>query len=477
MENKLTLPDLLLWLSGLAISGVYLLSPAPRTYWVLPWFAFWLLLTLWFLSFISDYSIPGIKTITATGIISGTGIGWVGKLPPITWLIPISIWIKVFYDYRRIISKAYRKRQEFRSRQKNSKNKIDKLETEYNTLKKKIASIEEEVKQNKLYYTQFSEIFKLLELPAILNGTREALKKVFRKFPRNNLKPLFYTKSAEKIYSAETGEKIQDSPSERLLSLIHTARESRDEIIKKQKLFGLKINLEEETTNLLILEIEGPTSDKIKNFISLVRQVTTMVFRKNQHYQRMQEYARYDGLTGHMSRWFFFRQMMEILKLGQKKKNACSLIMLDIDHFKGLNDTYGHPAGDKILEELGEVILRSIRNVDLGCRYGGEEFAVLLPHTPPNEAINIAERIRKEIESEVHHPGKEEKVTVSLGVTGRKNLADNWKKLEIPEGFGFIKEAEIPEALLDFINEADQALYQAKETGRNQVCVYQELDL
>ena len=128
-----------------------------------------------------------------------------------------------------------------------------------------------------------------------------------------------------------------------------------------------------------------------------------------------------------------------------------TLLMIDIDNFKKINDTYGHPAGDAILKEVSKCILSSIRDPDLGFRYGGEEFAVILPASDIPAGNVVAERMRALIE---HYPFKIDQhvlqVTVSIGVASWPASAESIKEL---------------------ISEADKGLYEAKHAGKNRVMV------
>jgi len=124
-----------------------------------------------------------------------------------------------------------------------------------------------------------------------------------------------------------------------------------------------------------------------------------------------------------------------------------SLLMMDIDNFKHHNDTYGHAEGDKVLAQLGKLIAANIRTNDLGCRYGGEEFALILPVTEGQNALFVAERIRKAFAAEDFYPTPGEKVnkTISIGVA----------------------EYAADESRESFIKRADENLYKAKQQGKN----------
>ncbi|MDD2717748.1 MAG: diguanylate cyclase [Candidatus Wallbacteria bacterium] len=157
-----------------------------------------------------------------------------------------------------------------------------------------------------------------------------------------------------------------------------------------------------------------------------------------------------DGLTGVFIRRYFQVRLNEEVFHAKRYKTDLSMIMLDIDHFKSFNDTYGHQVGDAVLRHVAKTTAGVIRKeIDFVARYGGEEFAVVCPGTPYEGALKLAERIRKTIEDNpLNHEKKPLKVTCSLGVSH------------------LIREMGVER----FIEIADQALYKAKETGRNRVC-------
>ncbi len=140
----------------------------------------------------------------------------------------------------------------------------------------------------------------------------------------------------------------------------------------------------------------------------------------------------------------------------QRYKYPFSIIMLDIDDFKDVNDTWGHQAGDRVLETIGAILRKNSRKVDLPGRYGGEEFVVLLPHTPGTEAVNVAQRMRRAIEkANMDIPGV---VTATFGVA--------WFDPAHPD-------TNLDSILL----RADRALYQGKRMGKNRVVSSWEIGL
>jgi len=167
---------------------------------------------------------------------------------------------------------------------------------------------------------------------------------------------------------------------------------------------------------------------------------------------KLEQQANQDSLTGLSNRRHFMEQgEMELARV-QRYGEALSVFMLDIDHFKIVNDTHGHKAGDVVLQKLGHLLLETLRTVDIIGRIGGEEFAILLPETNLQEASEIAERLREVVaHSEVVlEAGLPLHFTVSIGVATLQDKGVNLDKL---------------------LSLADKALYQAKESGRNKVCV------
>ena len=163
--------------------------------------------------------------------------------------------------------------------------------------------------------------------------------------------------------------------------------------------------------------------------------------------------AQLDGLTGLWNRGYFNQRLADEVLAVRRYGRALSLVMIDVDHFKRLNDGYGHPFGDMVLQRIGETLAAHSRATDAACRYGGEELAMILTETPGDGAMIVAERVRFAIEAmELRPKGKPVLVTASLGVIDAAALGD--------------PAAVTSEAMLVG---ADTALYRAKEGGRNRV--------
>lgn len=165
--------------------------------------------------------------------------------------------------------------------------------------------------------------------------------------------------------------------------------------------------------------------------------------------EKLQKLAVTDGLTKLYNSRSFYSQLETEVDRFNRYKHPLALLLLDLDHFKDYNDTYGHLEGDKILVHFSRIIKSCLRANDTAYRYGGEEFTVILPETGGDEARTVAQRIRAALEAERFSPvnGKKVKITISIGVT----------------------EYQPKEELSTFIQRADRAMYRSKQKGRNMV--------
>lgn len=165
-----------------------------------------------------------------------------------------------------------------------------------------------------------------------------------------------------------------------------------------------------------------------------------------ENYKRL---SRTDPLTELFNRRYFFEKAEEEMVRAVRYGRALSIIMVDADFFKTINDTYGHRAGDFVLKMIAERFHKNLRPVDVACRFGGEEFCILLPETDFAEAVQVAERLRRAVSSETFDfEGTQVELTCSFGVTEKK-----------PD------ESDIS----PLISRADEALYNAKDRGRNTI--------
>jgi len=198
-----------------------------------------------------------------------------------------------------------------------------------------------------------------------------------------------------------------------------------------------------------ILVIENLPKDELEKFTILAMQFS-LETKKILLYETLEKMAITDSLTGLYVRRYFSERLEEEFGRSARHGLKFSFLMLDIDDFKKCNDTYGHLVGDVVLKGIAKIIKESIREIDLVSRYGGEEFAVLLPETSVNAATIVAERIRRKVEEGVFKAYDEKiKITLSIGLSEYPASASNSASL---------------------IDKADEALYRAKNAGKNVVC-------
>ncbi len=193
------------------------------------------------------------------------------------------------------------------------------------------------------------------------------------------------------------------------------------------------------------------TKDDLRMLIMLANQAG-LAIENSQLYEKTVMLAHSDSLTGLWNHGYFQYLLHDELEKARATKTPLSLIMLDIDDFKVYNDTLGHQAGDQILKELASLLKKHSRKMDFVCRYGGEEFTVILPQTGKNEAYIIAERLRQDIEKHVF---------LHQEILPRKTLTASIGVSCYPE------DGISPQ---DIINYSDKALYKAKNNGKNNSC-------
>ena len=213
-------------------------------------------------------------------------------------------------------------------------------------------------------------------------------------------------------------------------------------IKRKEKILGF-INLEAATPNFF--------QAKYLNRLGALADQAAIAIENAQLFAEMEKLAITDSLTGLYNRRYFFAYAENEIERSKRYNKHLSIIMMDIDHFKKINDSFGHQIGDQVLKEIADICLAILRRVDVMCRYGGEEFVVLLPETEVADAAHAAERICTAISSlRLKTENGDVSVSVSIGVVEMNKSHNCFEKL---------------------LAAADKALYSAKETGRNRVRV------
>ena len=219
---------------------------------------------------------------------------------------------------------------------------------------------------------------------------------------------------------------------------------------------GAPIIIEEQVVGFLSLHSEEKgyfRAEHAERLTTFANQAAVAI-QKARLFEDLNRLAITDSLTGLWNRRHFFTRAETEFMQASGGSGPLSLLMLDVDHFKQVNDTHGHVAGDQILTELAQICLHSLRKSDLLARYGGEEFVFLLPNTSLEEALIVADRLR--------------------GTIALNQFATNAGPIHLTASIGMACYQEPHERLEQLLDQADQALYLAKQAGRNQIQVYAE---
>ncbi|MDD2703606.1 MAG: GGDEF domain-containing protein [Candidatus Omnitrophica bacterium] len=231
---------------------------------------------------------------------------------------------------------------------------------------------------------------------------------------------------------------------------VKNCRFVKGEISEQEREYGDVLPLEVGKKIIGYLVCEGLRDEDRDKFHILAHQFL-LGLKRAILYAKVQELVITDSLTNVLSRRYWLERFTEEIERSRKFNYKLSCFMLDIDHFKKINDHYGHMVGEVILKEVAKAIKDSIRQIDLVGRYGGEEFSVFLAETAKEEAYAVAERIRSSIENKLIRAYDEElQVTISIGISMFPEHGPDGQNLLV---------------------RADEALYQAKKTGRNRVCI------
>ena len=265
---------------------------------------------------------------------------------------------------------------------------------------------------------RFNELFSSLRNFIKDNFQFEKFKIVLFKYEKNK-------KSIDKVY--EIGGKIEDKSRDIMAIPLVVRRRVISEIL-----------------------IENISKDDYDKFLILTPQVALQIERIKL-FDEIERLSIMDGLTGTYLRRYFLERLKEELSRAEQYNMDIAFIMVDLDHFKKCNDSFGHLVGDVVLKEVAGILKQKVREIDLVARYGGEEFCILLPEANKADAYVVAERIRKAVEGYTIKAYDETlSITISMGISS------------FPE--------DSP-GLEDLIENADTALYEAKRQGRNKVCL------
>lgn len=200
---------------------------------------------------------------------------------------------------------------------------------------------------------------------------------------------------------------------------------------------------------VVITAEEAPLARLMTPFLAVYLREAAPVLEAKRLMEHLRENALRDSMTGLYNRRFLEEYVSALVAGCQRRKTQFSVLMLDLDFFKQVNDTYGHEVGDKVIKTLADILLRNVRSSDIAVRYGGEEFLVVLMDCGAKDALTVAEKIRAEVEAtKIPLPGGMLQKTVSIGIATYPDDSDTFWQI---------------------VKFADVALYRAKETGRNKV--------
>lgn len=203
---------------------------------------------------------------------------------------------------------------------------------------------------------------------------------------------------------------------------------------------------------LLVMDETEWSSEEDKYVLDVLSDHINLIFDKIQLIEDTQELAVTDQGTNLYNQRFFYNRLTDIFELSREKNYCFSVVIFDVDNFKDINDEYGHLTGDIILEELGEIMVNNVRNNDIVARYGGDEFALILPKTGRKNACSISRRILKAVEGFIF-AGKEGNEHIYTSLSG--GIA-SYPEIEVEEAGGLVQKA-------------DEALYKSKQRGKNRV--------
>jgi len=242
-------------------------------------------------------------------------------------------------------------------------------------------------------------------------------------------------------------------------NLMHNVKDTTSNFTGTLKSASTKLDEVDVPDNVrTVLEIISAETDKMVRYNEELEKrlssSSSMMGELKRDMERIRQQAVTDGLTGLANRKAFDDQIARITRESKRTGDIFSFIMIDIDHFKAFNDTYGHQVGDQVLRLVAMTLVNEVKGQDMAARYGGEEFAIILPGTNANAAKAVAENLRKAIE-------QKEVVNRATG----DNLGQITVSLGVAQYYGGEEVCE------DLIRRADMALYESKKKGRNQVTI------
>lgn len=326
------------------------------------------------------------------------------------------------------------------------------------SLKIQNSILAEQMQKNIDFHKSMKDIAKIIETQYELNYIIPIIGEMIDRFVSNHLIYVFLKDEKDNSFKLVWPNSCRDV---NVLSILSKIRPESKYILTENEKVGIFPIVGEKS--LLGCVVAHSNTSKLNEkeieYIEQLAKQSSITLHRANVYAEVLQHATLDALTGlNNRRQFEVRLKQEVSTASRQGKPLCA-IMIDVDFFKKVNDTYGHAAGDCVLKTVSGLIKSGLREADIASRYGGEEFAILLPFTKIEEAFAVAQRLRQSIEqnpitfcADKDQPSTTIKVTISLGVY----------------------EYKIGDAPEDLYKNADKALYEAKTHGRNKVVVFQK---
>ena len=312
--------------------------------------------------------------------------------------------------------------------------------------------LNEQSKINVEFHDSMKNIAKIIETQYELNYIVPIIGEMLDRFITDHLIYVFLKNDKE--YNLVWPKACKD---ERIYEILKNLTSETEYVLSNNDKIGA-FPLLSENGEILGCIVARSTLDALsKRDISYLEQLTrqsAITINRANSYSKILQYATIDALTNLNNRRQFEHRLGQEIATTKRQNNPLCAMMIDIDFFKKVNDTYGHASGDAVLRGVASIIKTVLRESDIPSRYGGEEFAVLLPYTHIEEAKIVGERLRKAVEDSPIPINSEDTSVTSIGVTISMGLAE-------------FNNQETGEELFE---RADKALYEAKESGRNRVC-------
>lgn len=312
--------------------------------------------------------------------------------------------------------------------------------------------LEEQSKINVEFHDSMKNIAKIIETQYELNYIVPLIGEMLDRFISDHLIYVFLKQNEE--FKLIWPKACND---ERIYEILNQLTPDKEYLLtNNDKIGAFPLVNDGEITGCIVARstLDALSKRDISYLEQLTRQSAITINRAN-NYSKILQYATIDALTNLNNRRQFELRLSQEIATSRRQNNPLCAMMIDIDFFKKVNDTYGHASGDAVLRGVASIIKSSLRESDIPSRYGGEEFAVLLPYSHLKEAKMVGERLRKAVE----------KSPIPINIEGEEHESIN---VTISMGLAEFNNQETGEELFE---RADKALYEAKTTGRNKVCV------